>query len=309
MLDTAPPSAAPPLSVRETFTQLVTSYGDSRVIQRADMVSAGNTGLTDTARTSAQIVDYFDATRYFVSQVASLPFPTSGITHTLPSKTQRSLVGQSAEKTEAPSRAITTGTDTFTGEWYKGYLDIGYELIRTSTPGAVAVAVDDMLEEAAVESELTFVVAVEAASTLGTDLDFTNYASLIASLRANITALRAAAGKAPPKFALTSASWDLLLGLTDGDGRRVLATAGPVNADGQASLLAETVNLSGILLFESPHSTADVAFNDNSLMRSELPPVTLQADNVPNMGRDVGVIGNIITIPRIAAGVLRCEAV
>ena len=304
----APP--APALNVRERFTQLITDYGRDRakISVRADMVSSGNSGLTSTERTSREIIEYFDETRYFVSQVASIPFPSEGIVHTLPRKTQRSQVGQAAEKAAAPSRAITTDTVQFTGVWYKGYLDISYELIRTSTPGAVSVAVDDMLGEAAVESELEFVGAVEAAAADGTPLVFTDYKGFVTSVRANVKAVRAAAGKGTPKFALTSDSWDELLTFVDATDRRLLSTVGPSNADGTGSLIAEQITLAGILFFESPHSAVDVAFNDNSLRRSELPPINLSADNVPNIGRDVGVLGNIMAIPRIPAGVVKAAA-
>jgi hypothetical protein len=50
-----------------------------------------------------------------------------------------------------------------------------------------------------------------------------------------------------------------------------------------------------------------VAFNDNSLKRSELAPVQLSADNVALVGRDVAVLGNIMAIPRIPAGVIALQ--
>ena len=62
------------------------------------------------------------------------------------------------------------------------------------------------------------------------------------------------------------------------------------------------------MFFESPHSTVDVAFNDNSLKRSELPPLSLSADNVPLIGRDIAVLGNIMAVPRIPDGVLKLAA-
>lgn len=301
-----------PLPVREAFALMVREYGQdrSKINVRADMVSSGNTGLTSTERTSREIIDYFDASRYFVSRVASIPFPETGIVHTFPRKTQRSQVGQAAEKAAAPSRAITTDTVQFTGVWYKSALDISYELIRTSSPGAVQVAVDDMLDEAAVESELEFVAAVEAASTLsaGGALDFTDAGTLGAKVRAVVRELRAAAGRGTPMFALTPASFDQLVTMTDGDGRRLFATSGPTNADGSTDLVSDSVSAFGCVFFDSPHSTDDIAYNDNSLKVSELPPLQLSADNVPLIGRDVGLLGNIMAVPRIPEGVLRLAA-
>jgi ATP-dependent Clp endopeptidase proteolytic subunit ClpP len=308
VMQPAPQPAAARTSPRDLFAALVTRFGSdpsARSIQAADMVSGGNPGLTDTGRTSQEIIEYFDAHRYFLSHVASLPFPESGITHTLPRKTQRTQVGQAAEKAAPPSRTPLTDTVQFTGVWYKGTLDISYELIRTSTPGAVQVAVADMLEEAAVESEVEFVSAVEAAAVYLAPLDFTTYKAFTKSVRAAVRAVRAAAGKGQPKFAITSDNWDELLTFTDTTDRRGLAVLGSSNADGSAPLTSEELSLAGITFFESPHSTVDVAFNDNALMRSELPPLQLAADNVPLVGRDVAVLGNVMAVPRIPAGVVQ----
>lgn len=296
----------PPLDVREAFTRLVIEHGRARHVRAlADMVSAGNTGLTSTARTSKEVLDLFDATRYFVSRVASMEFPESGITHQLPRKTQRSTVGAAAEKAEAPSRAITTGLDTYTGEWYKGALDISYELIRTSSPGAVALAVEDMLEEASLHSEQVFVAAVEAAATATTAIDFTSYKTFISSVRAGVRSIRAATKNVTPQFALTSDSWDELLTFVDTTDRRQLATIGGSNADGSAALDSTVMTVGGITFFESPESTVDVGFNAVSLKKAELAPMTLAADNVALIGRDIGVLGNIMCIPRVPAGILK----
>lgn len=306
----APPA---PIDVRAAFAELVTTYGadpSQRTLRFADMVSGTNTGLTDTARTTQEIIDYLDAERYFVGQVASMPFPTTGVVHTLPRKTQRSQVGQAAEKAPPPSRAVQTDTVSFTGDWYKGWLDISYELIRTSSPGAVAVAVDDMLAQAALDSEQRFVAAVEAAATAsGAAIDFTSYGAFIKSVRGAVRTIRDAAGKgASPKFALTSDSWDELLAFVDANDRRLLATTGPMNADGTAALVAEQVDIAGLRFFESPHSSVDVGFNDNSLRVSELPPMQLSADNPQLVGRDVAILGNIMAVPRVPAGIVAFTA-
>lgn len=299
--------------MRAAFTELVTRYAadpSQRSLQFADMVSGTNTGLTATERTSQEIIDYLDAERYFLNQVARLPFPETGVVHTLPRKTQRSQLGQAAEKAPAPSRSVQTDTVQFTGEWYKGWLDISYELIRTSSPGAVSVAVEDMLEQAALDSEQMFVAAVEAEATAsGAVIDFTSYKTFITSVRGAVRTIRAAAGKgAAPKFALTSDSWDELLAFVDANDRRLLSTTGPMNADGSAGLTAEQVDIAGLRFFESPHSTVDVGYNDNSLRASELPPLQLSADNPQLVGRDVAILGNIMAVTRVPAGIVAFTA-
>ena len=195
----------------------------------------------------------------------------------------------------------------FTGAWYKGWLDISYELIRTSSPGAVAVAVDDMLGQAALHSEQTFITAVETAATAsGAVIDFSTYGAFIKSVRGVVRTIRTVAGKgATPKFALTPDSWDELLAFVDANDRRLLATTGPSNADGAASLTADMVSLAGLTFFESPYSSVDVGYNDNSLMASELPPLQLSADNPQLVGRDVAVLGNIMAVTRVPAGIVK----
>lgn len=301
-----------PVDVRAVFTDAVRRFGvdaTDRTLRFADMVSSSNTGLTSTERTSREIIDYFDSVRYFLNHVEKIPFPETGIVHTLPKKSQRSLVGKAAELVEAPSRAVQIGTEQFTGEWYKSWLPISYELIRTSSPDAVAVAVDDMLDQAAAESEKLFVAAVEnTASPGGAAINFSSYAQFVTSIRAAVRTVRFEAGAGAPKVALTPDSWDKLLTFVDATDRRLLSTTGPSNADGSALLTASEVNLAGILFFESPHSTVDVAYNDNALKASELPPLQISADAPSVVGRDVAVLGNIMCIDRVPFGIVKFSA-
>lgn len=301
----------PPVDVRAAFTNLVRSYGqDRRTRALADMVSADNTGLTDPGRTSMEIIDYIDSMRYFIAEAGASPFPPSGIVSTYPRITQHTQVGAgTGEKTEAPSQAVESDTVNFTGVWYKGALDISYELIRTSTPGAVQVAVESMLTQAALHSEGVFVAAVEAGATAsGAVIDFTDYGTFVASVRPQVAAIRKATGVNAPKLALTEDSFTDLLSLLDADGRRILASQGPSNADGTSLLTDQRVNVAGVVCFESPESTVDVMFNTKALRKAELPPVQLATDNVALMGRDVGILGNIITELVYPAGIVAFTA-
>ena len=301
----------PPVDVRAAFTALVREYGQNRNTRAlADMVSATNTGLTDPGRTTTEIIDYIDGMRYFVGEAGVSPFPQSGIVSTYPRITQRALVDAGdGEKTEAPSQDVQSDTVNFTGVWYKGALDISYELIRTSTPGAVEVAVESMLTQAAIHSEQVFVAAVEADATAsGAAIDFTSYATFVASVRPQVAAIRKATGVNTPKLALTEDSFTDLLSLVDSDGRRILSANAPSNADGTSLLTDQRVNVAGIVCFESPESTVDVLFNTKALRKAELPPVQLASDNVALMGRDVGLLGNIITELVYPAGIVAFTA-
>ena len=86
--------------------------------------------------------------------------------------------------------------------------------------------------------------------------------------------------------------------------RRQFATIGSTNADGSASLDSVTMIVGGLEFFESPESAVDLAYNDVSLKKAELAPMTLAADNVALIGRDVGILGNIMCIDRVPAGIL-----
>lgn len=304
---TEPP---PPVDVRAAFTDLVTAYGANRAnLALADMVTTGNAGLLPIDYRS-EIISYLDSARYFVSQAGRSDFPATGTRSQYPKVTQHTQVGdRGAEKSGPPSRALTTDWVYFDGQWYAGVLDISYELIRTASRDVVAFAVEDMLAQAAIDSEMKFVAKVEDGATAGgAAISFTDYKAFVTSVRAAVRAVRAATGVNQPKVAMTSASFDKLLTLVDGDNRRALAASGGVNSDGASLLTDQAVSVAGVYFFESPHSTVDVAFNTKALRAAELPPQTLSADNVPLLGRDVAVLGNIITEIPYPAGVIKFAA-
>ena len=89
------------------------------------------------------------------------------------------------------------------------------------------------------------------------------------------------------------------------DGRRILATTGSTNADGSAALTAQSVNIGGITVGHNPRASVDLHFNTKALRVAEKPPVSLTSDNVALMGRDVGVLGALITLPLYPAGILK----
>jgi HK97 family phage prohead protease len=295
-----------PVTVTEAFVAGLRDLADTRKVRAlADVVSSGNSGVLPQ-NWQSEVIGYLDARRNLMAAAGSVGFPASGTSLTFPAITQRTTVAaRGAEKTEIPSQALTTGWDVYTAAYFAGGVDIALELIAQSDPGIYGLVVNDLLDQYAIASEAAFVASTEAAAAAaGAALPVDSYANFIAAVIATSADIRAATGVPGDLLALTTASWQAVLGMVDGDTRRVLATSGAVNADGAALFTAESVNIGGINCFHSPASTADVQFNSKSLRVAEKPPMTLTVDNVALMGRDVGVLGATIALPLYPAGIV-----
>lgn len=272
-----------------------------------DLILADAKGLLfDTW--NPELVGYLDARRNLFAAAGKVQFPDHGYNIVFPNTTQRTSVairGAESEKGEAASQAYTADQVTFAMNWFAGAVDVSMELISQATnPAVMGIIVQDLLDQYAIATEAQFVTAAEAAAThSGALLDFTDYGTFIGDLIAQSTLIRAATGRPGDMIALTTASWQLALGLLDGDNRRVFATRGSVNADGSALLTSEAVDVGGILCFHSPASVADTQFNTKALRNSEKAPSQVSTTNVALMGQDVGVIGATIDIPLYPTGV------
>jgi len=271
----------------------------------ADVVSSGNAGVLPPAW-SSEVRGYIDAQRYLFGLAGSMAFPSMGHTLTVPKRTQSTTVGaRGTEKTEVPSQAYTSSSDVFQAAWYAGAVDVALEVIWQSDPAIWSLIVQDMLEQYAVATDSAFTLAAETAATpTGSALDTSGYAALIADLIDAGEAIRAATGMFGDVLSATTDTYKAILGLVDGDNRRIFATTGSSNADGSAALTARTINVGGILIAHNPRAAEDMQFNTKALRVAEKPPVTLQTDNVALMGRDIGILGAIITLPLYPAGIL-----
>jgi hypothetical protein len=223
--------------------------------------------------------------------------------------TQSTLVAPHTEKQAAASRALTTSVAEFSIVWLSGAVDIALELQAQSDPSVIALVLDDLLGQYAIASETSHVGRAEAAAAAhGAGLDTSSYGALIADIIEVGTTIQEETGKFGDQLAVTKTDWIAILGLLDGDGRRVLATQGGTNADGSAGLTAQTVNIGGVDVFYSPRSTASMQFNDVALLVGEQAPMTVDALNVELMGRDLGVLGGILSVERVAAGIVKYAA-
>ena len=301
--------ADPPrrLGVTEALAeQLRAGKETRRVAALADVLSSGNAGVLPP-QWSKEVRDYVDRQRYMFSALGSIGFPTVGTSLTVPKITGHTLVGpRGGEKTEIPSRTFTTGSDTFSVKFFAGGADIALEVIWQSDPAIYPLVVESILGQYAVATDeaLTADVEDEAVAT-GAALDLTDYGTFISDVMGQAEAIRAATGEWGDQLALTTASWQAVLGLLDGDGRRALAPVGATNADGSAAILSRGFNLGGVQVMHNPRLSVDIQFNTKSARVGEKPPVTLTQDTVALMGRDIGVLGGYIFAPMYADGLVK----
>ena len=303
----APPEPQRTLSVTEVMALAIRDAATTRQTRAlADVVSGGNSGIMPPDW-SSEVRRYVDTRRPVIANSGSMGFPATGYTLTVPKVTQETLVGaRGAEKSEAPSRALTTSSDTFTAEWAAGAVDVAMELIAQSDPSVVSLVTQSLLDQYAVHSEGVHVTNATAAGTAtGAALDTSSYATLIGDLIDGSATIRAATGAPGDMVAANTTDWRAILGLVDGDNRRVFATNGGTNADGSASLTAEMINIGGINVFHAWSAATTLQFNQIALRVAEKPPMQISLDNVALMGRDFGILGAILTLPLYPAGILK----
>ena len=288
--------------------QLAAAAQDDRhqVRALADVISSGNAGVLPPAW-SSEVRNYIDSQRYLFAAVGSMAFPSSGHSLTIPKLTQSTLVGpRGAEKSEIPSRALTTGSDVFTAAWYAGGVDVSLEVIWQSDPSVWSLVVENILQQYAVVTDQALNVAQETiAVDSGAPLDFTDWGTLAKQIIATAEVSRGICGAQADLLSLTSASWQELIGLMDNDGRRLFAPVGATNSDGSASLLARSINIGGVSAFHNPRAAVDTQFSAHAARVAEKAPTTLVSDNVALMGRDLGVLGAFIYIPAYAAAIFK----
>lgn len=290
--------AARHLGVVEAFVEQLRGSAPGRQLRAlADVINTGNAGVLPP-QWSSEVRNFVDTQRYMIPQAGSVGFPTAGYSLTIPKVLVHTLIApRGAQKSELPSRALTTGSDTYTATWYAGAVDVALELIWQSDPSIWEIVARDLLWAYADTTDKAFTLAVEGAGQpTGAAIVWTDWGTVVGSVLPQSEAIRVATGQPGDRLSLTTASWGKLIGLTDGQGRRVLAPGGPQNSDGSAALLDRSVNMGGIVAFHNPRAVEDVMFNQVSVRVAEKPPVTITQENVPQGGRDIGVIGAVIDI-------------
>jgi len=293
------------LGVLEAFGEQLRDAVQHRQIRAlADVLSSGNAGLLPPSW-SSEVVGFIDSTRYLFPRTGTVSFPSTGYSITFPKITQNTLVAaRGTEKTDIPSRALTTASTPYTAVWYAGGDDIALELIEQSSPSVIAVVVENLFQQYAQVTDKAFTLASETAATpVGAVLDFTSYKTFASQILVTSEAIRAATGAPGDRLSLTPASWGKLVTLVDADGRRILSSSNSSNSDGSVNLVTPQVDVGGISAFLNVNAVEDMQYNEKSLRKAEKPPLQVQSTNVTKMGQDVGILGAIITLPIYPGGI------
>jgi len=268
-------------------------------------------GIVPDSYWAGGLVNGLDGRRPMFANAGRIPYPSAGTQVTLPVVTQQPTVSTHTQKAEASSTAMIIGTESFPIVFGAGAQNVALELVAQSNPAALSVLFDSLLRAYAYWSESVIESTVLALGTAtGAGLDLSTIGSFVADVVEQSEAIYAATGAPGDRLALPTDDWIKFLSLTDGADRRQMSVMGSTNADGSASLTAESVDFAGIRVFHMPHRAtgAAVQFNTASLKTADSGPNRLQQTNVPLIGVDVAVWGGIITAPVIEAGVITYKA-
>lgn len=262
---------------------------------------------------ASQLVNVLDVRRPLFRNAGSFPMPRSGYAR-IPIVTQHTEVAARAgQKLEANSRKMVVTTESFEAGWLDGAVDVALELIRTAELPVLSMVWEDMLSMYALATENDpthgIVAKVEAgidgADYTGTALDTSSYADFVTDVITGSMAVRKATAMPASRLAVTEAQWPTILSMVDANGRRILSTSGAQNADASATFTADEVTLpGGISAFWVEGLTQAVLFNEAALRVADGGPERVEAVNVAQMGRDIGVLGRTMVVPRIPAGIV-----
>lgn len=305
MIDRAQPTQTRTPGVLEAITMQIRDAAENRQVRAlADVLSSGNAGLLPPTW-AGEVLGYLDSMRYLFPRTGTVGFPATGYSITFPKITQNTLVAaRGTEKTDIPSRALTSTSTPYTAVWYAGGDDIALELVSQSDPAILPIVVQNLFQMYAQVTDQAFTLAAETAATpVAAVLDFTTYKTFATQVLVTSEAIRAATGVPGNRLSLTAASWSKLVSLTDSDGRRILSSQGGTNTDGSVGFTTPSVDVGGIDCFYNPRAAEDMQYNDVALRKAEKPPVQLSSTNVTKMGQDVGILGAIITLPVYPGGI------
>lgn len=316
---------APDLSPRErrdtvTYRDLwlaqsrASIYGDQTELRAiADIIGTttgdGSTdadGLMPASFWPAGLVNVYDDRTPMFDSLGVMPWPTQGDTQGIPQVVSGPGHGKrTGQKEEANSAKLRVTLGSFGIQWFDSTADVALELIRQSNPAVLTVLWERMAGLIAGDIE-TYVeeVALANATAEGAVLPTSTYAALVAKLITNSEVIRAATGAPGNILACQTSDWAVVLGMVDGNDRRQFARIGATNADGTAGLLANAVDIGGILALHAHKATETYQYNTVAFKRAHMGPERLQAVNPGHIGQDVAMLDGAIVAPVIPAGIL-----
>ena len=261
-----------------------------------DVITSDNLGVVPPAYLTT-LIGVIDASRPFLSTTRRLTTPEAGLELKVPKINQRPLVGvQATEKTEVESRKTLIGVETFDAVTIAGAGDLSLQILRRSSPSFLELWSDLLFEAYAIEAEDQALTAL--ANAMGgwggaTALDPENLV-LGPAYQNAFDAM-----KRPP---------DTIWLSTEAVAAFIDAKASTTNQPMYGSITADATaaggirgTISGLRAVHVPTLDAHGAFAivgpSNGFAWAEDGTYTLQADNVPLAGRDVGIVSIMWFIP------------
>lgn len=267
-------------------------------------------GLMPASFWPGGLVNVYDDRTPMFDSLGRMPWPSQGDTQGIPKVVSGPGTGKrSAQKAEANTAKLRVELGSFGIQWFDSAADVALELIRQSNPavlsilwermaGLIAGDIEDYVEE----------VALANATAEGAALPTGTYAALVAKLISVSETIRTATGAPGNILACQTSDWAVVLGMVDGNDRRQFARIGATNADGTAGLLANAVDIGGILALHAHKATETYQYNTVAFKRAHMGPERLQAVNAGNIGQDVAMLDGAIVAPVIPAGIIKYTA-
>jgi HK97 family phage prohead protease len=253
----------------------------------------------------AQLVNVLDTRRPIFAHGGAFTMPRSGFAR-IPAITQHTKVAlRTGQKEPANTQAMQAALTSYEAQWFDGAVDVALEWLATAEPPALELVWRDLLGQYALATEDAAGAALETSGTAtGAVLPTNTYAAFAKAVATQAIEVRKATGAPADALAIPEALWPDVVAMVDASDRRIFATTGPANADGSVALNAESFTMpTGIDVFYAPGITAAVLFNGDAFLTSDGGPSRVEAVNVELMGRDIGVLGRVMMIPRIATGI------
>lgn len=208
------------------------------------------------------LIKFVDSNRYAVHAVRQLPMPDNHApTFKRPRLTQSTQVGtQAAEGDVLASRRIQTTGDTITKVTKGGVLSLSEQEIDWTDPAMLGLAVQDLAEQYAIDTDAFLCAAIEAkiTSNVTTVADDAALADFNAALAEAAAAVYSTGKKLPTVLLAGTNRWAYLAGLTDDTGRAAFPIVGPQNANGQLEGVGSFAgNVNGLQLVVDPNFDPD----------------------------------------------------
>jgi len=211
------------------------------------------------------LVKFVDASRNAINASRRLPMPDNHAkTFNRPRVTQRTTVGQQVTEGDVLSsqRLQTTG-DLITKQTRGGVLSLSEQEIDWTDPAMLGLAVQDLAESYAIDTDKVLTTAVETALTASVQTVCSLTAAsdvFLKAVAASAAATYATAKKLPDTFFCAVDRWAYLIGLTDGQGRPLFPSVNPQNVVGTGSTATsfEGLSIAGLRVVVDPNFTAGV---------------------------------------------------